>query len=823
MQVQGGSASDANVNNDTVSQASATFDATDLTRNIVQTHAEYPIIKMVPDTVVYIDGLPYLVNDYIGAGGVFFNFNDYVTTVSGAVDIGSWIPSCSINLSIPNDLKYMLQAPGGQRILKTMCDVKVFTKGYYLTPEGESVYHRVFWGVLTNVTTSDNRKTLEVSLSCMGIMHLFDLMQFNKAVSVQTSQATGSPATPMSDKASGLSALEAILATFMSPLSSDVLDSETIAANNAHPTKTEWNRWYADKWNTHLMNLRKGVRLFGLVQKDIERVKAFEVSEARGASGTETGSARAGNKVSTKDEIERLAIMDNGLISSFLPNYSLGNLDLLQSSVQSRLARIQAMVELLGWEGYQDLDGSIVIKPPLYNLDCMLTNCEGPNPFVINLPEVIGAESEVEDASQVRLTRLAVHGSLGSSPLLGGTGQYIPHATFLDPGLVRQFGLRQEPSKEIPFVANNPYALYAFAVSEMTKINKHWRTYNVTIPLRPELRLGFTIFVPHLDIYVYVENISWNYQRGGTCTTTLSGTNVRCRELFAKEKIETAPTGEQTKQWIYTSVPNLEYVWTSAARAQPIDAQNRITSPEGSIGTAISVLKSDEMTPGAAQLADGAKRMGQTVATASDDKTNCWRVSAGSLFLNKRPVDKAYYDDICHKAMPYTDAKGYTLLRPFPWGRFLTLEKALDVFTRSSSKQTSKLLPHESSSSSAVTNDVNGFLMAALGTPSVSSTDPTKQNVDDVAVETQLTALKDFMQDDTSCFVLSFKSETDQVVNPYNGDDGEGDISSSSAAAIAQGPNPSPGEEVPPLNPIQRATAYVTAITGPNIESEFIQ
>ena len=813
--------------NASVSQDSAISDARDSIRNIAQTHAEYPIIKMVPDTVIYIDNLPYLINDYIGDGGVLFNFNDYVTSASGAVDVATWIPTCSITLSVPNDLKHMLMAPGGQRILKAMSDIKVFTKGYYLTQKGESVYHRVFWGVVSTVTYADNRKTLEVSLSCNGIMRVFDLMQYNQAPSVTTALHSGTYVTPFKDKASSLSALCVILQTFLSPLTNDVIDSETLAAQNAKLPNNVFSRSYASKWSPKLLNLQKSVRLYGLAKDDLRSIEKFVSKDPSGKNAGLSGSERLSADVYSKDEVERpQMIVDSKMISDFLPNYTLGSIELLQSQITSRLARIQAMVECIGWEGYQDLDGSVVIKPPLYNLDCTLTDRDGPNPFVINLPEVIGTESEVEDESQVRLTRSTVHGLLGSTPVIENCDNLVPHTTFFDPGLIRQFGIRSEPSKQVRFLANNANALYAYAVSEMTKINKRWRTYTVTIPMRPELRVGFPIYIPHLDIYAYLENISWNYQRGGTCTMTLSGTNVRYRELFAKEKTTHVPgeaAGEPgTKQWIYTSVPNLEWVWCTEANAQPIDSKNRVTDPTGSSGTQAATLPGQELSPQQEHRIQREKRSHPDTSTAPDNPTNAWRVSGDSgKFSKQRPVDADYYNLITTSTMPYTDGKGYTLLRPFPWGRFVTLESALDLFTRAKAHRTGKLLPFEPKGSAdpsrpAAIND--SFLMAALGTPSMTSTDPTKGTPTDKAVYVALKAIQDTVSDDLNCFVLSYDSDSgatsQESQNPHN---------AGGVTDVPLGASPDAGTPTPSRNPIQAATDFVNAFTKSNIESDFVQ
>lgn len=781
----------------TTTSASAKTDNTDLIRNLVQTHAEYPIIKMVPDAVVYIDNLPYVFNDYIGSGKVVVNINDFVTAASGAASTDTWIPQCSITLSIPNDLKYLLQAPGGQRILKTMSDVKVFTKGYYLTDKGESVYLRTFWGILSSVTYADNHKTLEVSLTCSGIMKLFDLMQYNGSPSAMTATSTTSEVVGWGDKTHGLNAFEIILEAFMAPLVSDIFDTTTVVESNERPPEDMFQRMYVTKWSAHLRNLQKAVRLFGLTKQSVNEVDAFIRKDPSYRDASLTNAGRSGAWVMTKDEIQRLSVADDALIRDYAPNYRIGTVTLLQSAVTSRLARIQAMVDLMGWEGYQDLDGSIIIKPPLYNLDCTNTTLTGANPFVINLPEVCDTESDVEDEAQVRLTRMSVKGLLISNPMLEGNVDVVPTAMWMDPALVRQFGLRQEPPKTIPFISNNDYALFGYAVAELNKINRHRHTYTVTIPMRPELRLGFPIYVAHLDIYAYLENITWNYQRGGRPTMTLSCTNVRCRELYAFPK----KTAEGQSQWIYLACPNLEWVWCAAGNtSQSVSPDNKVTTnPKGSMGTLPAKRGSAaDLTEQQKAFLAMKKANGGDVSVAVDDVDNAWRVSENAgHFDHRRAVDESYFNDITHVAMPYTDSKGYEVLRPFPWGRYETLENALDKFTRSPKRKTGGLLPYK-------TGEAGGdspYIMSALASP-----DSVTQELDST-----LANLSQRIEDDLNYFILSYtQAETTKAkaTNPYTVD--------SDIVALQPGGAPSKGSEAPKTSTsvLDKASAAVQSFTS---------
>ena len=56
----------------------------------------------------------------------------------------------------------------------------------------------------------------------------------------------------------------------------------------------------------------------------------------------------------------------------------------------------------------------------------------------------------------------------------------------------------------------------------------------VTIPHRPELRLGFPVYVSHLDQIWYVKGINHNIAFGGRATTSLSLT-AKTAEVHSSE------------------------------------------------------------------------------------------------------------------------------------------------------------------------------------------------------------------------------------------------------------------------------------------------
>src|SRR5271170_1939209 len=177
------------------------INASSAIRNISQTVQEREIIKTCPDVVVFIDGLPYLINLYIndpassGSQTTLVNFNDHVVSFSASYDTDTMVPNCTVQLQVPNYQKFLYQMPGGNNLLQTMAQIQVYAKSYYMAATGDTVYRRVFKGVTSNIAYNDNGKTLEISVQCQGIMHLLEKMQINIHPSIITTSKTGARQT----------------------------------------------------------------------------------------------------------------------------------------------------------------------------------------------------------------------------------------------------------------------------------------------------------------------------------------------------------------------------------------------------------------------------------------------------------------------------------------------------------------------------------------------------------------------------------------------------------------------------------------------------
>ena len=364
---------------------------------------------------------------------------------------------------------------------------------------------------------------------------------------------------------------------------------------------------------------------------------------------------------------------------------------------------------------------------------------------------------------------------------IGYSEQLLHVSEWIDvPKLVR-YGLREEPVKNVPWFQDGTTAQYAHAIAEMVRMNRGFRTYTVTIPLRPELKLGFPIFFPHRDMYGYIKSISINYQSMGAATMT-----VTCDSLRRRVLVNTAvndPTGQVKTQ--YTAAPNLVLkrsflpptnVSTSNLNAiaegagfdisqitQAIDANQSQFNPTQLAGTVTTIQTTNTGSPlnnppqDIAAVSDRIQSMGLFSGIAPDQSgtnaaqyfiQNDGKQAAGTVpgptikipnsdnstgyrtvqrtnpdgyYTKQRLVDDTYLFDLKYETViPYTDDYGYELLSPFPWGRWVDLNTAIQEFT-----ENGWVRPPTDASGNPVTDpqelailkNTDAFLYAGLGTP----------------------------------------------------------------------------------------------------------
>jgi hypothetical protein len=828
-------------------------------RNISQTVQEREIIKTAPDLVVYLEGFPYLVNYFISDESTnnpytVVQFNDYVTSFNAGYDTENLIPAASIQIQVPNHAKHLFQMPGGNNLIQTMMQVQVFAKGYFFGNDGSTLLRRVFKGIISHISTSDDGKMFQIQLQCTGILKMLELMQVELSPAVISNAPLES--VPTKTNLAFCNPYMMIVQMFIRRITTEGFQVNSVdsaaggggvvpngnISSPSNPFNQAVVEGYVAKWQAILNGLKQDVHFYGVTFKDIAQNDPTNLLVTSPVDNVEDQNKRAAaldiyTKQSEAQQLSNIALATTAdgtntsypAIRQYLPDMEISSIQLLNNKIINRIDEIRQVLHTILYEGYQDVDGKIIFKPPLYNLDVANDNIgtatntavsantgsmgntgvtsgtnAAPsgginptnsvteitptnNPFVVYLSEITN-EQETEDQAAIRTTRMTVRGNWEPTLQFNGAEFLLDTVEYIDIPKLQKFGLREEPTKSVGwFRDGDKFGLFAYAASETVRANRGYRTYTFTIPMRPELKLGFPCFIPHRDMYGYIKSIQLQYNQGGAATMTVSLDALRRRPLIPTPTVNSkgAPIS------VLASQPNLVWQWTlppssttataspspllanatgtaqganltqgsdptdflnlagTSVTGQPASSSTSNTpliypsaaNPANIVNTPASVPLTPDQALSAQQqaiLKARQTRIGNTWGTESDSSTACFRIqndtygpyimpsatgqqgsygqpNGSGVFVKQRVVDPGYYHDI-RRTMPFTDGKGYEVVSPFPWGRYITLRQAVKEFT-----QDGYIVPPSTqpASDAYVPNDqVQALLAAGLIAPS---------------------------------------------------------------------------------------------------------
>jgi len=193
---------------------------------------------------------------------------------------------------------------------------------------------------------------------------------------------------------------------------------------------------------------------------------------------------------------------------------------MFESVYGSKLDIAQAVMEITGFEFYQDVDGDFVFKPPMYNLDTSSSRI-----YRIEDVDIISIST---DEKEPQATYATVKGSQFKN--LQGTGvenEWGVRGQYIDYRLVAQFGWRPAPFETAYF--NDPKSMFFSAINRLDILNAPSKAAQVTIPVRPELRPGYPVYIKYLDAFYYCNGFSHSHSVGGQCTTNLQLVGKRAK------------------------------------------------------------------------------------------------------------------------------------------------------------------------------------------------------------------------------------------------------------------------------------------------------
>jgi hypothetical protein len=529
------------------------------------------IIQYTPDALVYLNG-------DTGMAGCQtchhrIDIQQFVTSISVDAGVDPGASSSSITLSIPRHYGDSIFRDGNT-ILRNGLEVQVYFRGYFpmtgmadpdADPESNVVagvnlsdipqypYYPVFHGVVTGVSHEYSGGYYSASLTCSGMLHFWQYMQIasNGAFFGARPNNSGVRTSLRGHVFTGMSPFSIIYALYQNTLGAaagvgfalqsrtNMQAVSTATGDSSYAMVQQyWERRFLQGMYRLRMHGASGQLFSGSTQAYLSRLGGRDariLSVVTGNNRSErdplASSAEEFNLID-RDGAGRInrgadlrftagsggGARDYGVVvpqmQAFVNDISQwGQVNLFETTYESKLDVATQVSNICGYEFYQDMDGDLVFKPPLYNLDTSSSRIYRLEPE--DIVSISFTESEPE----------ATYATVSAGPFQNMRGavdeaEFGVRATYYDYRLIAQFGWR-EGSLESNYYSNARSAFYA-AVANLDKLNQGMNSASVTIPLRPEIRQGFPVYIPHIDCFYYVQSVSHAFSYGSACTTTLN-------------------------------------------------------------------------------------------------------------------------------------------------------------------------------------------------------------------------------------------------------------------------------------------------------------
>lgn len=524
------------------------------------------LVRHVPDCLVYING-SLDISGCSGCGGRI-DLQQFIsaTSVDAGVETGG--ASASVTLHIPRSEGASFFRDG-QFILKPGLEINIYYRGYFPVsgiladkPPSETggvdvsnsvmyPYYHVFHGVVTNTSYEYSGGEHTASLTCADMLHFWNYQVMSTSGSLFGARPSNSG---LKFTLTGNSFREMTPYSIVYTLYREVMGAAggvefTMSQTTNQAAKggsgddlwslaiLYWEQRFSSNFNSLRMygtdgSLYNAFQQAFVGQLSSEQVRnlAKEFAEPSNKEKAWTafdGDAKvarllgydvAGTYMSGKSEKDAKkggAGINVAQMQAYITDIStFGQVNLWESTYETKMNVVQQVSQVTGFEFFQDVDGDFVFKPPFYNLDTSSNRV-----FVIkdiDLISITFTEAEPE------VTALSVKSSYYSNMTgIGVEGTpFGVGASYIDYRLVAQFGFRQN-TFEAAYLTDSKALFYA-CVSRMDLFNLNMHTASCQIPLRPELRPGFPVYLEPFDCFYYLKSFSHTFSFGGQCTTNLT-------------------------------------------------------------------------------------------------------------------------------------------------------------------------------------------------------------------------------------------------------------------------------------------------------------
>lgn len=636
------------------------------------------VVKLAPDVLVYIGGslTTKVVAPVSSKENQKLSFDDGITTVSVQNNMdppGS--SNASIEITTPiygENSNYWVfyknidsATPVRAPLFIPMMEVKIYFKSRFMVKR-EPKYYPAFWGFITNVEENYSGGVYKINLSCADILHWWAYSTLNVHPVPESNIAAGggqsltvfstvfnrkNPFQIIYQLTTNMGMHEFVTPAWLAqktPLS-------TIYPPNQFREHAVGPDGIMSYWKKRLGNLTNLLKMYGM---DGNRVNYNGVETIRPIRTAIDKSQQSQIQKGTEAKDRRDVKIDYDFIGNFetFADYEdMGSFD--NAEYMTKLQIATEIKNKIDFEFFQDVDGNFIFKPPYYNL-----NVRGIQPYTILPNDVLSysINTDTEGIITVLTVNTPMNKNIRTTTFAKGVGFHM------DIDLSKRFGIRHQQIT-MEYVQNATLAR-SLALGQMNIMNAKVVTGSVTIPGRPEMRLGFPIYLEHRDSFHYVRSINHSFDYGGSFTTTLSLQTERKKVWFEDkkggwvlQKDKVYRLREPIKK-AASSKPDKTETKTPKKKDQkperPCDNPN-FEEPPPEI-TVTNKVEYDRM-----KLYEGQRRivsMAQGKYEISDRRTQA--ITAGGGRVKDERV-------VTSKTAPYTDDQGYQVFGSFPYGRSL--------------------------------------------------------------------------------------------------------------------------------------------------------
>jgi hypothetical protein len=475
-----------------------------------------PYITVAPDAYVSLQGE----TTVIGCGECQrkVNYNDYITQISTEASVDSPPGSATVQLSIPdNDVNDFYS--DGQLLIQPMMEIEIFAKGYYFIG-GFPQYYRIFWGVVSSVSKSWSNGVTSVSVSCKDILRWWELT--NATTNPAFLEGGGSSAGGyqlFQNQFAGQNPYTTIIQLARDSMgdffyTTGSFTSFTPEKGPEQPTTGEFMKDIMTYWQLKFANIQASLVLFGTSGQ------TYTLSGVKGTvSPTQVSEAIFKEEVKLLKQNQSTTLLFSNpkeVATAKVEVARAGDVEFFQNETQSKLSLALHARDQIGYEFYCDTTGDIIFKPPFYNLNVL------PNKPVSWIQDFDIIDDQLNDSEAEVVTHVTSSGNAFGGVTDWGLNDEIttPRTGVYDFHLLRRYGWRRA-DLQLEW-AGNPRKLFFHLLDWMDRLNAKRQNGTITIPLRPELRMGFPVWVPKYDSFFYVQGISHSYAVGGQATTTVT-------------------------------------------------------------------------------------------------------------------------------------------------------------------------------------------------------------------------------------------------------------------------------------------------------------